>query len=160
MVSVKEVKNILSYGVGGLLAASLYQIMNIMWKKRIGIGLSSITTEALHQDGVLCSLFVELEDTVKEFDPIALVRAMDAADQLVFLRFKLEYGGLVPMLEDRVKAYLTFTRCEDSLKRLLNCIEASSITPRDVVCVQRVLSRISESLAIHLSAIMTLTTDK
>ena len=158
-MAYKDIRDIASFGVGGLLAASLYQAINIVWTRRMGMRLTSIPTDALHQDAILNNLFVELENSVKEYDPIAFVRAIDAADRLVFLRLQLQSGRAQPIIQDGIEAFLVHRRCGDSLRRLLLCIE-KSMSPRTVVGIQGIFTRISEVLDEHLSAIMTLTAEE
>ena len=152
-------RDIFSFGVGGLVVASLYQTLSLFWKKNTYRKLELIQTECLHDETRLNRTFVDLEICISSMTEDVLIcfrRAADAADRLVFLRFQLEKHTTVPTVEDRINGYLQLHRCETSLRSLLTIVESNSVA-KEVVYINRILSQISDILAAHMSAIMMLT---
>jgi hypothetical protein len=158
MLCSKDVKDIATFAVGGLLCGAIFQVANMTFKKRVGLRLTSVETESLHLDGTLNALFLQLEETVRELDEVAFLRAVDSADRLVFMRMLLHDKKVHPRAEDRVDAFLDFKKCTEELRILRNKIE-ETYPPKAAVDMVKSIDRIVDTLESHLSAVMLLTSE-
>ncbi len=152
----RDIRDICSFSVGGLLVGAMFQLVNIAWKKRVGLKLSSVETESLHLDGPLNALFLELEESIKQVEEVEFLRAVDSADKLVFIRMLLQNKTVTPKVEDRVDAYLEYQRCENALGAIRKKVE-EMYPPKAAISFLKTLDRVSELLSSHLSAVMMFT---
>ena len=157
--SYNDVKDLLTFGMGGALVATAYQFTTTMMKKTTGGALSTETEVLERSDPLLVVWLLELETDARKCDAIAYIRIIDSADRLLYLLSQIENKKITnPTPMDRENAYIYFKRAELSLARLVKVVE-STMTPQQIVRIQTICKHIVEQLEKHLANVFLLTRD-
>ena len=153
-VGKNDLFSIVCYGLGSALIGSTYQLGSVYLKSKIPT--LSVETEALDKDHGLLLLFQQL-DECKKYDEVAFIRAVDAADRLVFVRFKLESMASAG-LHERNAGYAHFKSVQTNVKRLVESMRADgNCSPQSVTSYSKMCASVIERAEAHLVHIMKLT---
>ena len=142
------------FSVSGAIIGSIYELLMIFGQRKVGSVLC-IPTECLVRDTALFTKIYQLEQRAKHIDSIAYLRAVNAMDRLVMLRFKLQSGDIHYVPSDTTDALGYFEIANTNLQRIdLGLYTADTQT---TIAVQTLINEIKQNLEPHLSAIMLLT---
>lgn len=151
-ISRTDTIDIGKFAIFGFAIAGGLQLFNVVVNRKVGHKLS-VDTEELHNHRELLILFGDLESKVKEIAEIAFVRAVDAADELLFLSVKLQTGKVEPVPTDRDRAYTHFKRAQHNLRALIDQVTLKQ-TSQQAAEVIMVITKIGEILEDSLSNVM------
>lgn len=104
-VTQGDTRDLVSWGVGGLVTGVLYQLTSIWIKQKTNRQALDPLTEALSEDQEVFSLFCQLQE-YRTINESAFRRAVDDADRLIFLHMQLRNGVIQASLQDRPNAFL------------------------------------------------------
>lgn len=148
-----DIKQIASFGLAGAVVASAYSMFKTYAIRKVGEPLE-IETCSIHEDGQLLALLRKMETLYSHHDKVAYFRVVDTADQLLFLRLRLNKKEIEPDRSDRDHSYILFKRIQTNLKRLIDSM--NKVHPKDVVMAQNLASKIAEKCEEHVTVIMRL----
>lgn len=150
-------KQVVTLGIGGILLAISYHIIsmsNISQKKNHKL---SESTEVLHLDDELFSLFCRLQK-YEEIDKQSFESSVDNADRLVFICIQLKKNEIQSTLQDRPEAFKCFKMAVNSIENILNTCQRLHI-PRVYVEIHRLYSSIYECLQVYWTDVLKLTNE-
>lgn len=147
-----DTKSVLSWGVGGFVAAAMYQLTSIWVRQRTNTGELGPETEALGDDPELFSLFCQLQEHCK-LSHAAFRQSVNDADRLVFLHLQLQNNEIKPSLKDRTVAFLHFKSAVRNMEALFEAAQLHPL-PRVPVEVHRLYVLIFTCLENHWNSIL------
>ena len=153
LLSSADMGRVASLGIGGFVVASLFQVANVMFEKRVNILKLQTPTEVMHVfDKHLYNQFLGLEEYARKVDTIAFIRLVDSADRILFTHKLLQDKKIEVGVQDIESANADYQRAKRSMDRILLKIETVMI-PKDIITVQDYIQEINNILSNHVVSI-------
>jgi hypothetical protein len=145
------------FGVGGALVGGLHAALNFITDTKTELLLCTPYVH-IQRDTLLLQVLSEIDEEFKEIDNVAAVRAIQAIDRLIGLRFELASKNHEPLMSDRVDGIVYFRKAQQAIQRFISHAEILK-TPRRVIYLQRHTQTIMRQLDIHLQSVVMSTRD-
>lgn len=154
----RDFNAIIATGVGGMIVAGLWEVLNIIVAKKF-IGELKIPTENLHKhDKYLLMLLAHLEQKAAPFNPLDFRRVVTTCDKLITLKLSIRQTDT-----EEKKAYnrahgLTFLNL---IKNTINHILAQNLEPHCdgafYVDCEDLFNRVKVQMEKHFFEVMSIT---
>lgn len=153
-----DIRQLVLNGVTGAVLGLLYQLVYTYTERRVPAKLP-ISVEALYSDDGLVTRFNLLQTITEGIDNVALYRAIDKTDDLIFLYNQLKNNKCVKSATnyDDTLALQCKMSVDRALGRLQRALMAANARASKIVRFKQLQSKIMERLCEYQSAIHCLT---
>lgn len=154
-ISKENTKDMMGWGVAGLVAGIGYSVFSIWLGQKTDNRELHVETEALIEDIQLFKLFCQLQ-RYRKVSEVDFVQSVDHADRLVFRLIQLRDKTIDVSVSDRTECFMFFKSTMDHLEKLLKKSKNHK-NPKVPVEVHNLYLKIFEILETHWTEIMRIT---